>query len=364
MQASAARTSEDRDGGAERGRLDPGVDPGPGRRQGQRRERGPDDEPAADDDGDLDAEAGEEATGRRAEGPQQRQRGPLLHGEDEEEEADDDRGHDVGQQEDHAERLAHRCDARRLVGGPTAVDRLDAGDGRRDALGHRGGVGAVVDLHRDRRRHDGRCVRVGGQLHRLVGGERGEQRRRHAEADLTGGAHDLDLLAARLHHHPVAHAEPVLRSVRAGDRLAVSLGPPSLGQLDRLARPVEVVAEQRCVSQLALGLDGDRRHAQRGGVGDALDGGHLGGGVGGDHTALKVDPRVVAVHQHVGGLVADGADELGHEAAEQGLLEDDEEHQEPDGRGEQHEAALRRAASPAGRGGPIPLPQVTVEELS
>ena len=81
-------------------------------------------------------------------------------------------------------------------------------------------------------------------------------------------------LAAGLHDDDVADAEAVVGGRRAGHGLAVALGPAALLDLDRGARAVEHVPEQRGVLQLAAGLDvpvGVVRVL----IGDLLDAGHV-----------------------------------------------------------------------------------------
>ena len=60
--------------------------------------------------------------------------------------------------------------------------------------------------------------------------------------------------------------------------------------------------------------------------------------LGSDHAGLQDPLSVDRVHEHWRRLVPDGADERRHEPALQRLLEQDQEHEQPDGRDQQAEA--------------------------
>ena len=119
----------------------------------------------------------------------------------------------------------------------------------------------------------------------------------------------------------VADVEAVGGVATARHRLAVGLGEAALQQRGGLTRAGEHVAEQHGVLLVATGAHGERALAERLRVGHSR---HLGHGrrlVGQQDRPLEVLPGLRVVHQHVGRLVLEGADELLDQAAEQCLVD-------------------------------------------
>ena len=167
-----------------------------------------------------------------------------------------------------------------------------------------------------------------------------EQHRRHRVVDVAGNTHDGDAGTAGLHTHDVAEGEPGVGVLLAGHRFVGALGQPSADERGGLAGVAQLVPEDHGVGLVAIGGDGERGLAERGRNRHTF---HLGDGcllIGEDDRAVQVLARLSVVDQHLARLVLEGADELVDQPGEQRLLEQDEEHEQPDRAGQQAEPHL------------------------
>ena len=129
--------------------------------------------------------------------------------------------------------------------------------------------------------------------------------------------------------HPLADAEALVVVAHVGHRLAGGVRPSSLGQPRRPARTTVVMADEGRVPQLAPACT----------VTVATPSGPAAATPSTAATRARVPAPTTlpcrlssaseSVDEHVGGLVADGADELGEQPVEERLLEDHEEQRIP-----------------------------------
>ena len=116
----------------------------------------------------------------------------------------------------------------------------------------------------------------------------------------------------------------------------------------RCAGAVQLVAEHDRVGESVISSDGEGSLSERSGFSYTLDRFHPFEGSGEDHASVERTPGVFTVDEHIGGLVANGANELFYKGAEQGLLEQDQEDENADSKAQQHETPAATANLPEG----------------